>query len=54
MNPVFGRADVAADVVGVTRKVLTREKAGGRDTVGFFLRLPARSSGAIANLQPKA
>jgi hypothetical protein len=26
----------------------SREKAGGRYTVGFFLRLPAHMSGAIA------
>jgi hypothetical protein len=30
----------------------SREKADGRDTVGFFLRLPALSSGAIANPAP--
>jgi hypothetical protein len=26
------------------------KKAGGRDTVGFSLRLPAQVSGAVANL----
>jgi hypothetical protein len=31
---------------------LTKEKAGGRYTVGFSLRLPAQVSGTIANLAP--
>ena len=34
------------------RRRRDREKAGGRDTVGFSLRLPAQASGAIANLAP--